>query len=142
MEKIEEERIALSKYRLEQAEQCLKTAKLILEYGDFKGAANRSYYAIYHAIRSVIALDGKEFVKHSGNNTYFRSEYIKTGIFDVELSDIITSAFTVRNASDYNDFFVIAKEDAVAQVEQAVKFYDAVKKYLFEVRYIELGKES
>ena len=135
MDSIAEERIALSKYRLEQAEQCMKTAELILEYGDFKGAANRSYYAIYHSIRSVIALDGKEFVKHSGNNTYFRSEYIKTGIFDVEMSDIITSAFTVRNASDYDDFFIIAKEDAILQVKQAKQFYTAVRDYLVLHRY-------
>ena len=75
MDDIKSERMALSQYRLEQAEQCLKTAKLIVEHGDYKGAANRSYYCIYHAIRSVIALDGEEFVKHSGNNTYFRRCY-------------------------------------------------------------------
>ncbi len=68
-------------------------------------------------------------------NTYFRSEYIKTGIFDVELSDIITSAFTARNASDYNDFYIVAKEDAAFQVEQAKKFYEVIKEYLTKERY-------
>ena len=48
----------LSKARLEHACECLKSARILLETNDYKGAANRSYYAIYHAMRSVLALDG------------------------------------------------------------------------------------
>ena len=46
----------LSKYRLEQAEQCLKSSGLLYDNEDYKGAANRAYYAIYHAIRRVLSL--------------------------------------------------------------------------------------
>lgn len=45
---------------------------------DYKGAANRSYYAIFHTMRSVLALDQIDFSKHSGVSAYFRKEYIKT----------------------------------------------------------------
>ena len=120
----------LSKYRLEQSEQCLKSSGLLYDSGDYKGAANRVYYAIYHAIRSVIALDGVEFVKHSGNISYFRKEYIKTGIFDVELSDIITKAFTIRSGSDYDDFYIVSKDDTSKQIENATLFYNQIKHYL------------
>ena len=120
----------LSKYRLEQAEQCLKSSKLLYDNEDYKGAANRAYYAIYHALRSVIALEGVEFVKHSGNISYFRKEYIKTGIFDVELSDIITKAFMIRSGSDYDDFYVVSKEETRKQIENATLFYDQIKSYL------------
>lgn len=131
------DRISLSKYRLEQSEQCLGSAQVLLEYGDYKGAANRAYYAIYHAIRSVIALDGKEFVKHSGNNSYFRMQYIKTGILDSELSDIISKAFSIRNGCDYNDFYIVSVEETKKQLENAERFYNAVKEYLISQRYNE-----
>jgi uncharacterized protein (UPF0332 family) len=36
--------IQLSKYRLEQALQCIKSAQLLAEADDYKGAANRTYY--------------------------------------------------------------------------------------------------
>ncbi len=57
---------ALSGRRMGQAEQCVESAKLLLSIHDLKGAANRSYYGIFHAIRAVLALDGKDFAKHSG----------------------------------------------------------------------------
>ncbi|MCL2169281.1 MAG: HEPN domain-containing protein [Defluviitaleaceae bacterium] len=46
----------MSNYRYEQAEQCLRSAKALIDISDYKGAANRSYYAIFHAMRSVLAL--------------------------------------------------------------------------------------
>ncbi len=51
---------ALSRYRFEQARQCIESAKLLMNAGDYKGAANRSYYAIFHAMRSVLALEEVE----------------------------------------------------------------------------------
>ena len=47
----------LSKYRLEQAEKCIKSAQALVDIDDYKGSANRAYYAIFHCIRSVLALD-------------------------------------------------------------------------------------
>ena len=127
MDKTAEE---LSQYRYKQAQQCIKSAKLLVTAEDYKGAANRSYYAIFHAMRSVLALENKDFSKHSGVSAYFRKEYIKTGIFNVELSDIISSAFDVRSNSDYDDFYVISKEEVEEQIADAVKFCDAVKEFL------------
>lgn len=121
---------ALSDYRLEQAERCIKSAKILVMDEDYKGAANCSYYAIFHCMRSVLALEGVDFSKHSGVSAYFRKQYIKTGIFDVELSDIIGEAFNIRNDSDYDDYYVISKEEVNEQIENAKKFYHAIEKYL------------
>ena len=55
----------MSNYRYEQAKQCLTSAQMLIDAGDFKGAANRSYYAVFHAIRSVLALQKIDFGKHS-----------------------------------------------------------------------------
>ena len=52
----------------------------LLRDDDCKGAANRSYYAIFHAMRAVLALDGIDMKRHSGVMSEFRRLYIKTGI--------------------------------------------------------------
>lgn len=122
----------LSVYRLEQAERCIKSAKILEADEDYKGAANRSYYAIFHCMKSVLALEGIDFSKHSGVSAYFRKQYIKTGIFDVELSDIIGEAFDIRNDSDYDDYYIILKEDVIEQIENAEKFYNIIKQYIEE----------
>lgn len=120
----------LSRYRMSQAQQCIKSAKLLAENDDFKGAANRSYYAVFHGMRSVLALEQVDFSKHSGVSAYFRKEYIKTGIFDVELSDIVKEAFDVRSDSDYDDYFAISKEEVKQQIANAEYFCGKIREYL------------
>lgn len=116
----------LSLYRLSKAETYLQDAQKTLELEMYETAANRSYYAIFHAARAVLALDGLDFKKHSGVISNFQMRYIKTGVFDKRLSDIIKSAFSLRTESDYEDFFIISKEDVIRQVEEARMFYKTI----------------
>lgn len=122
----------LSKYRLEQAERCLKSAKILLNDEDYKGSANRSYYCVFHCMRSVLALENTDFKSHSGLMAHFRKEYIKTGAFNVQLSDILTSLFRVRTDSDYDDYYVINKDEVSAQIENAEYFLSQISTYLKE----------
>jgi len=125
-----ENKQAISKVRFEKAEECLADAKLLLERESYKSAANRSYYAVFHAMRAVLAYDGYDSKKHSGIIAEFRRLYIKTGIFESGMSDTIRSLFDLRTDSDYNDFFVASKADVAAQVKNAEHFVERVKKYL------------
>ena len=125
-----ETRKDLSQYRLEQAEQCLKSAKILLDSHDYKGAANRSYYCVFHCMRSILALEGMDFKKHSGLIAYFRKEYIKTEKLDVSLSDIIADVFQIRTESDYDDYYVVDKTEVEEQIKNAEYFMQQTKKYL------------
>lgn len=127
---LEENRKALSEYRLERAEECLKSAEALKSIEDYTTVANRAYYAMFHAMRAVMALDGEDRKKHSGVVAYFQENYIKSGIFDKEFSYAIKNAFTVRQESDYEDFYVVSKSDAVEQLDNAIKFVAAVDKYI------------
>lgn len=93
-------------------------------------AANRSYYAIFHAVRALLALSGKDFRKNSGVISCFQMDYIKTGIFTKRLSDIIKSAFSLRTESDYEDFYVISHEEVQLQVADAREFCETVAAYI------------
>ena len=96
----------------------------------YKDSIGRSYYAMFSAIRAILALDKVDFSKHAGVIAYFQKEYVKTGKFDKEYSKYISSAFQIRNNCDYADFFLVSRNDAVEQYEKAEKFVDAVKRYL------------
>lgn len=120
----------LSLYRLAKAKQYLDDAKKTLAMEMYDTAANRSYYAIFHAARAVLALDGLDFKKHSGVISNFQMKYIKSGIFDKQLSNIIKSAFSLRTESDYEDFYVISKADVENQVSEAEVFFRAISEYI------------
>ena len=125
-----ENAIYLAKHRINTAKEDLETAIDLLKMGRYKGATNRAYYAIFHSMRAVLALEGIDFKKHSGVIAFFRQNYIKSGIFDTVYSEIIQKASFIRNESDYSDFYIASKEEAEEQSENAVKFYEEVVKYL------------
>lgn len=47
----------LSEYRLSQAEDSVKVAKMSFDNGLFKDSINRSYYAAFYAVKAVLALE-------------------------------------------------------------------------------------
>ncbi len=102
----------------------------MLEIGSYKGAANRSYYAIFHAMRAVLAFDEIDMKHHSGLISEFRRLYIKTEIFEKKLSDIISILFNIRQSSDYDDFFIIQKDAVAVQIENAEYFLGEIRKFL------------
>jgi uncharacterized protein (UPF0332 family) len=114
-----EKKSALAAYRLERARESLDASQLLLDAGHIKDSINRSYYAMLSALKSVLALDAFDAKKHYGVISEFRRLYIKTGIFNEELSDYIGDAFQVRNSSDYNDMFLVSKNEATEQLEHA-----------------------
>lgn len=130
---LNEDRVTLAKYRFEKAEDCLKTAEALMKLEDYLAVLNRAYYAIFHAVRAVLALDGVDRKKHSGAISVFQQNYAKTGLFDKKYSSIVQEAFEVRQESDYEDFYVVSKEDAISQYENAKDFVNATKKYLCDL---------
>ncbi|RCX20991.1 uncharacterized protein (UPF0332 family) [Anaerobacterium chartisolvens] len=122
--------IYLAKHRLSTAEEDLETAIDLLNMQRYKGATNRAYYAIFHSMRAVLALEGADFKKHSGVIAFFRQNFIKTGEFDIVFSEIIQKASFIRNESDYSDFYIASREEAEEQVEGAKRFFKEVLRYL------------
>ena len=107
----------------------MKAAKILLEAGEYRGANNRSYYAIFHAVNAVHALTGKAYKRHKDALANFNKEYVRTEIFPREIGRKISEAEEIRHASDYDDFYIASREESVRQVEVADEFIKSVEKY-------------
>ena len=121
---------ALSAHRFGRAREELETAGLLLRSASFRSSINRSYYAIFHGIRAVNALDGFDSSKHSGVISHFNQEYVKTGVFEKESSKIIRNASALREQADYEDFYEATQAEAEEVFEQASRFIGAIEQYL------------
>lgn len=121
-----------AKYRLDKSKEDLEAAKLLFGYENYRIANNRAYYSIFHALRAVLVFDNFDSSKHSGVIAEFRRKYIKKGVFPIEMSKMIGSAFTIRNASDYDDMFIASKEESAEQIANAEKVYKMVSEYIEE----------
>ena len=64
---------------------------------------------------------------------FFNQHYVKTGIFDRELSKIIDSCYRLREKADYDDFYLVAKEEAELQLEKAKKVYLIIEKHIAQL---------
>lgn len=95
----------LSAHRFGRAREEQRTAELLLSSESYRQSINRSYYAIFHAVRAVNALDGFDSSKHSGVIAHFNQQYVKTGVFGKEASKIIRGASELREQADYEDFY-------------------------------------
>lgn len=124
----------LIKYRMSSAKEKLTSAKLLLEAGMYRDSIGRSYYAIFSAIRAVLAVRQVDFSKHAGVIAYFQKEFIKTEIFDRKYSKYLQQAFQIRNSCDYDDFFIVSKQDAEEQYIRATEMLAVIEEYIGQSR--------
>ncbi len=125
-------REALANYRFDMAQERLRSAKTLLDTGCLKDSIGRFYYAMFTAARAVLALDGVDFSKHAGVIGYFQKNYIKNGLIETKYSKYLSQAFQIRNNTDYADFFIVTKAEALEQYDRAVEFVTRLKKYVRE----------
>lgn len=130
LELLSEEKLSLSKTRLDIAKERIAYADEIMKLGDYKTVANRSYYAVFSAMRAVLALDGFDSKKHSGIIAEFRKNYLKTELLPKDLSPMIDGLVEARQGSDYDDFYIISKEEVEEQLENSKRFIIEVEKFL------------
>lgn len=116
-------------YRLATAKNDLKSARALFSIDDYKGANNRAYYSIFHAINAVHAVNGNAYKRHKDAIANFNKLYVKTSIFPREIGRKIGQAEEIRHASDYDDFYITSKEESERQILIADEFIVLVEKY-------------
>lgn len=120
----------LSMYRLESAEERLKAARLLAEQQLYADAVSRAYYAVFQAARAVLATKQLDSKKHSGIISLFNQHFVKTGVLPKDYGKILKSARDLRQAGDYDDFYLVSREETLAIIENASRFIRGIKLFL------------
>ena len=120
-----------SKYRLNKAKETLETARMIFNEGkDFTSANNRAYYAIFYAIRAVLAIEEVDFKRHKDVLAYFNKEYVNKEKFPKKIGRKISQAQRIREDSDYDDDYEPSFEKTEQQINTAQELIDLVEEYI------------
>ena len=127
-----EQGMILAKLRFDRAKELLEEARELLEKGSFKSANNRAFYAIEKSIKALLATELIEVTTHNGALKQFNLAFIYKGdgTFTPEDYQKVARAEQIRNASDYDDFYLANKEETRQQVENAVYLVAKVEKYI------------
>lgn len=117
-------------HRLEQSKEDLRTSKLLHKEQIYKAANNRAYYSIFHAIRSILALEPIDFKRHKDVIAYFNKNYVNTEIFPKSMGRRIARANQVREDSDYDDEFTVNPDNTLVQIQTAEDLIILVEEYI------------
>ena len=130
---MKEDILALIKYRLEEAENSIKEAEVLLREGmSLRSVMNRLYYAMFYAVLALLQEKELGTSKHYGAISLFDREFIKSGIFDKELSKTLHRAFELRQKGDYLEQAEVTKSDVDEMLPKTKDFVDKVKEYLLK----------
>ncbi len=125
-----EKRRALLAYRMEQADEALRSAEVNLAGGMMRSAVNRAYYAMFYAVLGLLATRDAETSRHSGVISLFDREFVKPGTLAQHYSQWLHAAFSERQAADYGTDFGLSHDDASDTVRHAEQFVAGVRDLL------------
>ena len=123
---------SLAVIRMERARELLGEVQELLEKNSYKSANSRAFYAIEKCVKALLATEQVEVLTHNGAMKMFNMKFIHSGDGNFTAEDYrkIAKAEQIRNASDYDDFYIASREETRQQVENALYFVEKVEMYL------------
>ena len=114
---------------IKRAHRSLRSARNLLEDGDYDFAVSRAYYAMFYAASAALLTQNVRRARHSGVIASFGQYLIKTGKLDPELQKSLQGAFEDRSEADYAGLFP-SRDEVEHRIEEASDFVEAVSAFL------------
>lgn len=122
----DEERKTMVGLQIEKANRFLRQAEMVKELEQWDLAANRYYYACFHAVQALFIHNGLASKTHSGMLSQFGLHFIKTGIIEDRLGGFLTRMEQLREKGDYNCIFSINEDELSTIVEPAHELVNVI----------------
>lgn len=126
----EEERRAVVELELDKSDKTM--AQLDVQIGaklwDF--AANRLYYALFHAVSALLINDHHTVGTHSSAMSQFNLFYIKEGVFSKVEGKLYSHLQRLREDGDYNCSIEVEEEEVKEKIEPTKQLIAKIKDYI------------
>lgn len=116
----------LIKLKTEKARRFLSQADQMMGMEIWELAANRYYYACFHAVQAFFIKNDINAHFHAGMNTQFSLHFVKTGIVELSYGSFLARMFQLRQKTDYNCAYEIGENDISEIVQLAHGFVDRI----------------
>ena len=128
----QDDRKALIDYRIEKAYSAFDESLKVSAISLWNLAANRLYYALYHAASALLLSDGYTSHTHKGLMTQISLNYVKDGKLLPDEGKLIRQMFNKRREGDYEDFEETTEEEireATPKVKSLIDKLVSLNKY-------------
>lgn len=123
----EEERSSLTLLYLEKAEETMQEVEVAVAAKKWNMAANRLYYALFHAATALFVSDGRAVGTHLGAKVTLGIHYVRTGVLTREQGRLFSRLETLRERADYDGFFSADESDVTALLPQAYALFERLR---------------
>lgn len=126
---------ALSLVRLTRAKELYIEAKELVKMDSYKSANNRAFYAIEKCIKALLATRQMDVETHNGAVSQFNLLFIhrENSSFTKDDYQKIAKADRIRNASDYDDFYIVNKEETRELLKFVEEFLGKTEEYIVKI---------
>lgn len=123
---------SLISVRFDRAKELYFEARELVNMGSYKSANNRAFYAIEKCIKALLATQQIDVETHNGAVSQFNLLFIhqENTIFTKDDYRKIAKADRIRNASDYDDFYIVNKEETKELLEFVKEFLEKTAHYI------------
>jgi len=113
-----------------RALDAFRDAQVLLANGGFDGAASRAYYAVFHAVTTLFALEDRTFTKHSALQAAVHRDLVKAGRWSGSLGRDFSLCADLRAVGDYGSEARVDAEEAAEALASARRILVAVREAL------------
>ena len=126
----DEERQVMVEVEIERAEKILSQVETLRANALWDILANRLYYALYHAVISLLIKNRIQVGTHKGAVVMFSREFVKTGIFSTEEGRVFSSLEQLRESGDYNCLIETTETEIVPYIPKVTALIKKLKTLL------------
>jgi len=123
-----EERNVLVALELKKARETYDEIEILVTANRLNGAANRMYYAVFHAVCALLIHDGIQVNTHKGSHALFSQQYIKTGILPREYGQLYNQLQTMREEGDYNCAYDVEFDELQQRLEPTRRIIEDIER--------------
>lgn len=131
---MEEEKNLLVRLQMEKAHHFLYQAEEMCALKHWDLAANRYYYACFHAVQGLFIKKGMAASrKHAGLVSQFSLHFVKTGKVSTTLGSFLARMMQLRQKADYNCYYNITEEELKDYITLSKQLIDKVEELIQNV---------
>lgn len=123
---------SLVSVRFDRARELYSEAMELVNMDCYKSANNRAFYAIEKCIKALLATQQMDVETHNRAISQFNLLFIHQENTPFKKDDYqkIAKADRIRNASDYDDFYIVNKEETKELLEFVENFLKKADAYI------------
>jgi len=109
------------------ADEELRIAAHLIDAGHARVALARSYFAVFHAARACLYVEGLEPRSHSGVQYLWNTHLVKTGRYDAASSRLLARLQKFRQEADCSRAFVVDEAGAREELAAARSLVERIR---------------